>query len=191
MNNKQLRHYIVLLTILFLAGCEGPEPRRPIGTKNLSSIQASVARGKALLAQEEKRMLEIITIDSLHHYEHSASGSWYYYQTKNDRGDYTPLPDDLVTLTYNIVGFENDTIYTQEEIGVLQYKVDKQELFPGMRHSVKLLKEHETATFLYPSSMAFGYHGDGAKIGVNVPLKSTVTILKVEKQEDNADNQEN
>jgi FKBP-type peptidyl-prolyl cis-trans isomerase len=66
--------------------------------------------------------------------------------------------------------------------------VDKQNLFPGLRNSIKLLREGETATFLFPSSMAFGYHGDNNKIGTNIPLKSTITLLKIEKQKDSIQN---
>lgn len=179
-----MKNSLIILILIFLSSCSGPEPRRPKETKNLHSISASVERGKALLAHEQKMIQEIIKKDSLHHYEHSASGSWYYYQSVNDTANYFPKPDDLVTLTYDLINFDNDTIYSKEEIGVVVYKVDKQEVFPGLRNSVKLLKENETATFLYPSSMAYGYLGDKNKIGVNVPLKSTLTILKIQKQQD-------
>lgn len=52
----------------------------------------------------------------------------------------------------------------------------------------KLLKEKETATFLFPSSLAFGYHGDNDKIGANIPLKTTISILEIKKQNDSIQN---
>ncbi|NNE76932.1 MAG: gliding motility-associated peptidyl-prolyl isomerase GldI, partial [Pricia sp.] len=162
-----------------------PEPRRPVKVKSGSFFKESVERSKQLLASEEKKIQEIIKNDTAHEYTHSASGSWYHYNVKIDETEYLPQPDDLVTLTYNIVDLENDTLYSKDDIGVLTYKVDKQELFPGLRNSVKLLKEGETATFLFPSSMVYGYHGDNKKIGINVPVKSTLSILKIEKQTEN------
>lgn len=183
---KSLVTYVFYLQIFFgLLSCAGPEPRRPVEVKSGSFIKESVTRSKALLAQEEERIQTIISKDSLHDYTHSANGSWYYYHIKNEDVDYTPKPDDLVTLTYTIEGFGNDTIYSEEEIGILTYKVDKQDVFPGLRHSVKLLKEGEKATFIFPSSLAYGYHGDNNKIGINVPVKSTLTILKIEKNKEN------
>ena len=107
-----------------------------------------------------------------------------FKKKKNDRANYTPQPDDLVTFTYNILSFTNDTLYKMEDIGILKYKVDKQELFPGLRNSIKLLKENETATFLFPSSLGFGYPGDGDKIGTSMPLKSTIAVLKIERVQD-------
>ena len=173
--------------VIGLIGCKGPEPRRPVKVKG-GSFNASVERSKKLLALEESMINSIITNDSIHEYMNSAAGAWYYYEQRNENGTYTPQPDDLVTLTYNVMSFTNDTIYSQEEIGIIKYKVDKQELFPGLRNSVKLLKEKETATFLFPSSLAYGYHGDNNKIGINVPIKSRITIFKIEKQQDSIQN---
>ena len=179
------RFLTLLLTISFFTGCGGPEPRRPVKVKSSTYFGGDIERNKQLLAAEEQMIAEYIAKDSLRLYEPSASGSWYYYQKTNENSDYKPQPDDLVTMTYNIMGFNNDTIYSHDEIGTIKYKVDKQELFQGLRNSVKILKEGETATFLYPSSLAYGYQGDGDRIGVNIPIRSTMTILKIEKQEEN------
>lgn len=182
-----MKKVLLILLVFSLASCGSPEPRRPVKVKS-GSFNASVERSKKLLALEEGMMNTLMAKDSLREYEHSAAGAWYYYEQKNEAATYTPQPDDLVTLTYNVMSFSNDTIYSGEEIGILKYKVDKQELFPGLRNSIKLLKEMETATFLFPSSLAYGYHGDNNKIGINVPIKSTITLLKIEKQQDSIQN---
>jgi FKBP-type peptidyl-prolyl cis-trans isomerase len=46
----------------------------------------------------------------------------------------------------------------------------------GLRDGIKLMKKGEKVTFLFPSHMAFGYHGDNKKIGTNEPLICTVTL---------------
>ena len=183
-----MKNFLYVLPIVCLIACGETEPRRPVKTQSGSLINASVQRNIELLSQEEEIIQQIITNDTLHHYLASATGSWYFYSAINEESDYTPLSDDLVTLNYNLVSLENDTIYSMEEIGTIKYKVDKQELFPGLRNSVKLLKANETATFFFPSAMAYGYHGDNNKIGPNVALKSTISILKIEKQKENLDN---
>ncbi|NAS11385.1 gliding motility-associated peptidyl-prolyl isomerase GldI [Poritiphilus flavus] len=177
---KTLSYFILFA---FLLSCAGPEPRKPIKVQSGSFYKESVERNKKLLAEEEQLIREIITRDSLHQYISSASGSWYYYDNKVEGEGILPEPDDLVTLSYDIRNLQNDTIYKADEIGVITYKVDKQELFPGLRNAVKLLKENEVATFLVPSSLGYGYHGDDKRIGINVPLKTTISILKIEKQQ--------
>ncbi len=183
-----MRYTILLVIALVLHSCGEPEPRKPIKVKTGSFIKESVERNRQLLAAEEELIQKLIEKDSLHTYQASASGSWFYYDFQVETEGYLPQPDDLVTLTYTIMSFSNDTIYSGEETGIITYKVDKQELFPGLRNSVKLLQESETATFLFPSSLAYGYHGDNKKIGTNVPIKATITVLNIKKQQDSIQN---
>ena len=170
----------VLFLLIGLMACQGPEPRKPVKVNSGSFIKESVERNKKLLAYEEQLIQEIIKKDSLHTYIATSDGSWYYYDLKNEVATYTPQTDDLVRFTYTLTNFNNDTLYSEQDIGLQSYKVDKQELFPGLRNSLKLLKESEKATFLFPSSLGYGYLGDKNKIDVNVPLKATITIIAIE-----------
>lgn len=182
-----MKSFICLIFCYLLFACGGPEPRKPLEVRSGSFMKESVSRNRALLAREEEKIKNLIANDSLNTYHSSTEGSWYYYRRQNANEGASPQPGDLVTLQYDILSLDNDTIYTKEEIGTVSYLVDKEDkdqMFPGLRNSVKLLGESETATFLYPSSLAFGYLGDKRKIGPNTPLKSTITILKIEKQQD-------
>lgn len=179
-----MRNIIFVLLIFMLASCGGPEPRRPVKVKSANFYKESVERSRQLLEKEEQFIQEIINNDTASEYQNNANGSWYSFSKKNENDDYKAHPDDLVTMTYNILTLKNDTIYSMEDIGIIKYKVDKQGLFQGLRDGVKLLKENETATFLFPSSLAYGYHGDNNKIGINVPLKTTISVLKIERQQD-------
>jgi hypothetical protein len=46
----------------------------------------------------------------------------------------------------------------------------------GLRDGIKLMRKKEKVTFLFPSHMAYGYHGDTKKIGTNLPLLCIVTL---------------
>ena len=97
-------------------------------------------------------MDSIIAKDTLHTYLKSEDGFKYYYVAENKEATYKPAFGDIV---------------------------DKQELFQGLRQAIKLLKENEEAVFFFPSEIAFGYHGDKEKIGVNKPIRAQVHILKI------------
>lgn len=179
-----MRYLICFIVVIGLMSCQGPEPRKPVKVNSGSYFKESIERSKELLAKEEQMIQDIIAKDTSHSYLQSTTGSWYYYNVKDDTSNSALKPNDLVTLTYNIVSFENDTLYRMKDIGILKFKADKLDLFPGLRNSVPLLKENETATFLFPSSLGYGYHGDNNKISTNMPLKATLTILKIEKQQE-------
>ena len=179
-----MKHFLSITVLVFLISCGGPEPRRPVEVKSGKFIRESVERNKALLAQEEQLIQALITVDSSRQYLTSDFGAWYAYQKQVGEDAYLAQEGDKVTMNYDILSLGNDTIYSSEEIGEITYNVDREEIFNGLRLGVKLLKEGESATFLFPSHLAFGYHGDNDRIGPNVPLKSNVTIFKIEKQQD-------
>lgn len=167
---------LIVALVLFLINCAGPEPRKPVKVSSGSFFKESVERNKVLLAQEEQIIQNIIGKDTAHQYLNSPSGFWYYFESKNDTAIYLPQTDDQILFSYNLVTLDNDTIYTAEEIGPTSYVVDKEQLFSGLQNAVKLLKINEKATFLFPSLQAYGYHGDGDRIGPRTPIKSTVEL---------------
>lgn len=181
-----MKKLILLLFVFGVFACEEAEPRRPVKVNSGSFIKESAERNRQLLEAEEKLISEIIQNDSLNEYTATAEGSWFTYLLSNEVSDYTPQTNDLVRFTYALLTLQNDTIYSEEEMGLQSYKVDKQGLFPGLRNSIKLLKEGEKAIFLFPSSLAYGYPGDKNKIGVSVPLKAVITIIDIEPDKENS-----
>ena len=67
-------------------------------------------------------------------------------------------------------------MYSEIELHTQNYKVDKQNIMMGLRDGIKLMRKNEKVTFLFPSNMGYGYHGDNKRIGTNQPLICTVTL---------------
>lgn len=170
---------ITVCFIAFITSCKTPEARKPIQHTSGSSINYSIEKNKKMIANEEADFLQIIEKDTANTYMVSKQGFWYYYNTQNPQDTTTAAFGDLVEFEYNIKDLNGNTIYTKEQIGAQTYTIDKEELISGLRDALKILKENETATFLFPSHKAYGYYGDLNKIGVNMPLISTVTLLKI------------
>lgn len=165
--------------IFVLIGCKEPEPRRPVTTKTGTFFKESAARNQKIRALEEVAIKKSIATDSLNTYYTSADGFWYCYEARDTLNNYTPQKNDVVLVAYTIKTLENTPIYTKEQIGIVQFKIDGEMAFPGLNTGLKLMKKGETVHFLFPSYLAYGYHGDGDKIGVNIPLKSTVSLIDI------------
>ncbi len=171
-----MRPIFIIFMAIALVNCKGPEPRKPAEVKSGSFFKESVERSKILLAKEEALIKKIIENDTIHEYVASPNGFWYYFESKNDTATYLPKTNDQILFSYNLVSLGNDTIYKTQELGPTSYVIDKEQLFSGLQNAVKVLKINERATFLFPSLQAFGYHGDGNRIGPRTPLKSTVEL---------------
>lgn len=173
--------YIIYLGFILVAfaACKSPEARRPVSQKSGSYIDESIEMNKKLVAEEEEIIQKIIEQDSINNYIASDSGFWYYYHQKDTTATKTPAFGDVVEFDYDIRTLNDRVIYADEEIPTRQYAMDKEDLFSGLREGLKLMKEGEKVTFLFPSHKAFGYYGDKRKIGTNVPIKSTVLLHEI------------
>lgn len=157
------------------------EPRRPVSQSSGEFMKESVERNKKLNQSEEKLIADIINKDTASNYIASQKGFWYFYNVKNDSITAKPIKGDIAFFDYEVKDISGKIIYSQAELKTQQYVVDKQNIMSGMRDGIKLMQKGEQVTFLFPSQMAYGYHGDNKKIGTNVPLICTLTLNEIKK----------
>jgi len=166
---------------LLLFSCGTPIARKPISKKSGSFIQESVTRNLALKAHEEKLIKQLIANDSLQFTE-SGSGFWYKFLKKDSITGPKPVLGDMVNFDYNLKNLNGNTIYSKKELNNQNYAIDKEIYFYGLREGIKLLQAGETAVFIFPSQLAYGYYGDENKIGSNTPLISEISLNSISKQ---------
>lgn len=169
------RLLFVFCSILMFS-CKDPEARRPKQHGTQSFYKEVLAKNQKLNALEKKRLEEWIANDTINKYNTSTLGFWYLYNIKDTLNTATPKIEDEVTIAYNVTSILGDTIYpTRKRI----YKIDKEDFIPGLQDGIKLMKKGETITFVIPSYRAYGVSGDGNKISINQPIKSTVTLIDI------------
>lgn len=169
-----------ILIYSVLVSCQDIEPRRPVSASSSSFINESIQRNKKRSAEEEAAIQEIITKDKDHTYLTSEHGFWYYYNSRDTLSTIKPKFGDEVVFDYSISDIEGNTIYPKKTLSNIVYRIDKEDLFYGLREGLKLMRTGETMTFLFPSYHAFGYYGDNDKIGTNIPIRSTVTLHSIQ-----------
>ena len=168
--------FLFLLGLLALNSCKEPQARRPISHSSGVFMNESVERNKKLIKGDEGKIDSIIKSNPQIKYIASNKGYWYHYDVKNDVDTLRPKKGDIAFFDYEIKDINGSVIYSKEELKPQTYAVDKQNIMMGLRNGIKLMRKNEKVTFLFPSHMAFGYHGDDKKIGTNEPLICTVTL---------------
>lgn len=166
---------IIAFSIL-LIGCSQQQARKPLSQSSGSFMKESVERNKKITADEEKVIDSIIKSKPNNNYLASKKGYWYFYETKNEIDTLRPKRGDVANFNYEIKDIKGNIIYTQEELQPQTYNVDKQNIIMGLRDGIKLMRKNEKVIFLFPSRMAYGYHGDNKKISTNESLMCTVTL---------------
>ncbi|MEM0518803.1 MULTISPECIES: gliding motility-associated peptidyl-prolyl isomerase GldI [Aequorivita] len=173
--------YSTLFFVLIIS-CKSPEARRPVQSASGTFIKESAERNKKIYDEEKSYIEKIMAQDSTTDYISSENGFWYYYNKKDTTNTEMPDLGDIVKFSYNIKDFNGSVILSEQENGIQQYKIDQsnQDLISGVREGLKLMKEGEIVTFLFPSYKAFGYYGIEAKLGTNIPVQSTITLHSIE-----------
>jgi gliding motility-associated peptidyl-prolyl isomerase len=177
-----MKKLIVLLILSsFFVNCTNQQARKPISQSSGSFINESIERNKLLIAEEEKTIDKFIKNDSLNQYISSPKGYWYSYNTKVDEATNTPIRGDIAYFDYELKSLDGTIIYSKAELKPQTYYVDKENVLMGLRDGIKIMKVGEEITFLFPSHIGYGYHGDNDKIGTNEPLLCTVTLKEIKK----------
>jgi gliding motility-associated peptidyl-prolyl isomerase len=175
---KFIKQTVVLaFSGLLLSCCSQQQARRPISQSSGTFLKESAERNKKLISVEEAKIDSIIKSNPAIKYIASDKGYWYRYDTKNTQDTLRPKKGDIAHFNYEIKDLDGNIIYSELELRPQTYHVDKeQKTIMGLRHGIKLMHKNETVTFLFPSHMGYGYHGDNRRIGHNQPLICTVSL---------------
>ena len=176
MNYSKLILFVFLVTILVSSCKQHQEARRPVSQASGTFMKKSAERNKKLNASEEDQIDSLIKSNPKIKYFASTKGYWYTYVVQNSLDTLTPKKGDVAFFEYEIKDLKGRIIYSEVELKPQTYSVDKQNIMTGLREGIKLMHKNEKVIFLFPSHIAFGYHGDDKKIGTNQPLICTVTL---------------
>jgi gliding motility-associated peptidyl-prolyl isomerase len=165
-----------LLLGIMITSCSQQQARRPVSHSSGTFMKESVERNKKLVANEETQIDSIIKSNPQVKYIASDKGYWYHYDMEVTTDSIRPKRGDVAFFDYEIKDLKGNIIYSKAELKPQVYYVDKQNIMMGLRDGIKLMNEGEKVTFLFPSHMGFGYHGDNNRIGTNQPLICTVTL---------------
>jgi len=167
---------VILVTFMVFSCKQSQEARRPISHTSGSFMKKSAERNKKLIATEEEQIDSLIKSNPKVKYMASTKGYWYTYVVQNDIDTITPKKGDVAFFNYELKDLKGNVIYSEVELKPQTYAVDKQNVMTGIREGIKLMHKNEKVIFLFPSHIAYGYHGDDKKIGPNQPLVCTVTL---------------
>lgn len=170
----------ILISFFLCLSCSHIETRSPINNKPNTFIKKSAKKNKLRAASEQKLLSISAEKDSVNIYKTSPIGFLYSIKKDNNKG---PLAKkgDLAKINYKIENLNHQLLYSQDELGTINFLVDQEDVIPAIREGVKFLSEGDSGIFLFPSHLCFGYQGDREKIGSNQPLKITINLLSLSK----------
>ena len=178
MKNNFTNAILTIFFILSIVSCQkNEEARKPVSRKTGTFLKESKERNAKILAMEMKEIQNIISKDTVNKFVSSTYGFYYCIDSTLTVGTEKATKGMVAQYTASVYELNGTQIYDEIDFSIKNYKVEKQDLMIGLRHGIQLMRKGDKAIFYFPSQVAFGYHGDKNKIGINVPLKYEVTLL--------------
>ena len=173
-----MKSFFSILIILIFTACNPSEGRIPIQQNSGYLMEISIQKIKDLKSNEYAKIKTFIE-NSNGIFTASGYGFWFRYDLENTHSKYKPEFGDQVFYQYAVKNLNGNYIYSPNETEEKSYYMEQQDLLPGLREGLKLMKRGEKMTFIFPSQLAYGFYGDNDKIGPNTPLIYEVSILKI------------
>ncbi|WP_121967424.1 gliding motility-associated peptidyl-prolyl isomerase GldI [Myroides sp. N17-2] len=180
--SKLIQFLSLTLLVATISSCNNnTDARKPVSKSKESIIHSSAIKNMDMVKSEEEIISKYIETDKETTYINSKNGFWYAYQERKIHDSIRPQEGNTVMYTYEITTLQDSLLYSKNDIGVLSYIVDKEDILPVLRHAVKLMKNNESIKIITPSSLAYSYLGDRNKIDKNQPLIFTLNLKSIEK----------
>ena len=177
---KKLYPYLISMLFVF-ASCESPQVRRPINNKKPYFLSQSAQRNKTRMASEQALFQQIRMSEPQLDYQNSSKGFWYAITEGKDSKKPLAQKGQEVVMRYRIEDLSGNLLYDEEQLGNVRFLVDQEDYLPALREAAKVLREGQSAVFLFPSYLCFGYQGDFEKIGSNQPLRFIIKLVSLTK----------
>lgn len=176
---KQL--FIIFFFALLVFSCSSePSLQYPINydSKDLF-LEISKKNNRHLITLQEKEIEAYASSKGC--YERTASGFWIKKIDLEEPKLLSSLSDSI-SFVYSVYNLSDSLLYSKEEIGVKNQALNKSYAFQGLTEALKNVSKGETS-LIFPSALAYGFRGDGNKIGSSQPIRIELEILNIKKNE--------
>ena len=172
-----MKQNLFFILILVFCSCSENKVRYPLNKEKQTFLSNSATRNKILIAREELMMRKSANNDSLFTFYKSQKGFLYAYLKKVSENEPLPQKGTILRFSYKVEDLNKKILYTKNEVGIIDYLVDKENILPALREGLRIMRPKEIVVFLFPSYLCYGYQGDGNKVGLSQPLRYTIERL--------------
>lgn len=164
--------YILLFVLI---ACSKPKPQNPVEYRKME-LEESVAKKDFEL--DKQIIKEYIAQNDSLTFKNSENAFWWASLEK-DKSEKKIDSTVQINYTYSVYNFKDQEIYSKETIGTQYAVIGKTKQIRALTEVFSELSEREKAILLVPSFSAYGFSGDGNKIGPAQPIIIKLEILKL------------
>ena len=166
---------LYLLTFITLNSCFNKNIQKPV---NQHELQLKESLAKKDFDLDKEIIDEYISKNDSLKFMNNSNAFWWSVLTKNDTHKKIDTSVEI-TYTYSVFNFKDQEIYSKDDIGTQYAVIGRTKQIRALTEVFKELSEGEKAILLVPSFSAYGFSGDGHKIGPAQPIIIKLEIVKL------------
>lgn len=142
-------------------------------------MEFSQDRNKQIL-KEDVELIQNYVDSSDRKFTKTSHGFWI-----SNSGQTSPTmakTGDIIKYEFAVSDFNDQVVYTKNDHGLQDVMLGKSDIPRGLQMGLQMIEKGDSATFLFPSFLAFGGFGDQNKIKGNEPLIFNVYIKDIVKK---------
>jgi len=174
------RYNLILFTVLIIliSSC-GQEPvRRQPSAKE---IKEKLIEHNQKKVRTEDEIIDNFVVENYPEAQKTETGLRYVILPAANRSELIPGNTQLVTIDYDIELLNGTVIYSTKKEGLPEkFRIEHEDAPAGLHEGLQIMHLGDSAVFIMPSHLAYGFTGDQHAIGQNAILIYKVVLIEIE-----------
>ena len=174
------RSNVILLSLIFvlIAACSEEPVRNQPSAKELKEKLIEHNQKKV---RTEDEIINSFVEENYPEAQKTETGLRYLIFPAANRSEFVPGKSQLVTIDYDIELLNGNVIYSTTQEGLPEkFRIEHEDAPAGLHEGLQIMHLGDSAIFIMPSHLAYGFTGDQHTIGQNAMLVYKVVLIEIE-----------
>jgi peptidyl-prolyl cis-trans isomerase A (cyclophilin A) len=174
-----MKHFNFILFIFLLIASCNQEPIR--NQPSAKEIKEKLIEHNQKKVRTEDEILDSFVSENYSNAQKTETGLRYVIFPATNRSDLIPGKAQRVTIDYDIELLNGEVIYSTKKEGLPEkFRIEHEDAPAGLHEGLQIMHLGDSAVFIMPSYLAYGFTGDQLNIGQNAMLVYKVVLIEIE-----------
>ena len=175
---KRFNFILCSLMFLLIASCSQEPVRNQPSAKELKEKLIEHNQKKV---RTEDEIIDSFVNENYPQAQKTETGLRYLIFPASNRSDLKPGKSQQVTIDYDIELLNGNVIYSTKKEGLPEkFRIEHEDAPPGLHEGLQIMHLGDSAVFILPSHLGYGFTGDQQAIGKNAILVYKIVLIEIE-----------
>ena len=166
---------LVLAALTTIFGCNGCHDKKGTQEMDMKKVQEDLRHDNRVKQQKERARIDTFIQQKGWPMLQTGTGLryWVYQKTNGD----SIHEKDQVKLAYQVMLLDEQILYSADSLSPIVVTVGHDNIESGLHEALQLMRKGESAKFILPAHLAFGFTGDLEKIPQDATVMYDIHVL--------------